>query len=169
MPVTLVKLHSWLLREFCFQVHAFTVDVPQLSRVIDTWGVFYETKVRYMFWVGVTSQEMNGYTIRHTMRSRDFYIAVWWRHQMETFSALLALCEGNPAVTGGFPSQRSVTRSFDVFFLICTWTTGWANNRDTGDLRRHCAHYHVTAMYRNPCRSETQRLNEWLGCALFLC
>ena len=27
----------------------------------------------------------------------------WWRHQMETFSALLALCEGNPPVTGGFP------------------------------------------------------------------
>ena len=40
----------------------------------------------------------------------------WWRHQMETFSALLALCEGNPPVTGGFPSQRPVTQSFDVFF-----------------------------------------------------
>ena len=38
-----------------------------------------------------------------------------WRHQMETFSALLALCEGNPPVTGGFPSQRPVTRSFEVF------------------------------------------------------
>ena len=24
----------------------------------------------------------------------------WWRHQMEIFSALLALCEGNPPVTG---------------------------------------------------------------------
>ena len=40
----------------------------------------------------------------------------WWRHQMETFSALLALGEGNPPVTGGFPSQRPVTRSFGVFF-----------------------------------------------------
>ena len=40
----------------------------------------------------------------------------WWRHQMETFSALLSLCEGNPPVTGGFPSQRPVRRSFDVFF-----------------------------------------------------
>ena len=39
----------------------------------------------------------------------------WWRHQMETFSALLALCEGNSSVTGEFPSQRPVTRSFDVF------------------------------------------------------
>ena len=35
---------------------------------------------------------------------------------MGTFSALLALCERNPPVLGGFPSQRPVTRSFDVFF-----------------------------------------------------
>ena len=41
---------------------------------------------------------------------------IWWRHQMKTFSALLALCEGNSPVTGEFPSQRPVTRSFDVFF-----------------------------------------------------
>ena len=40
----------------------------------------------------------------------------WWRHQMDTFSALLTLCEGNPPVTGGFHTQRPVTRSFEVFF-----------------------------------------------------
>ena len=40
----------------------------------------------------------------------------WWRHQMETFPALLALCAGNSPVNGGFPSQRPVTRSFDAFF-----------------------------------------------------
>ena len=40
----------------------------------------------------------------------------WWRHQMETFSALLALCAGNSPVSGEFPAQRPVTRSFGVFF-----------------------------------------------------
>ena len=34
---------------------------------------------------------------------------------METFSELLALCVWNSPATGEFPSQRSVTRSFDVF------------------------------------------------------
>ena len=43
----------------------------------------------------------------------------WWSHQMETFSALLALCVGNSLVTGEFPSQRPVTQSFDVFFDLC--------------------------------------------------
>ena len=32
------------------------------------------------------------------------------------FSVLLALCAGNSLVTGEFPSQRPVSRSFDVFF-----------------------------------------------------
>ena len=40
----------------------------------------------------------------------------WWRHQIETFSALLAICAGNSPVPGEFPAQRPVTRSFDVFF-----------------------------------------------------
>ena len=40
----------------------------------------------------------------------------WWRHQMETFSALLAICAGNSPVPGELPAQRPVTRSFDIFF-----------------------------------------------------
>ena len=36
-----------------------------------------------------------------------------------------------------------------MFSLIYAWTNGWANNRDTGDLRRHRAHYVVTVMERN--------------------
>ena len=31
----------------------------------------------------------------------------------------LALYGGNPSVTGRFPSQRTVARSFDVFFDLC--------------------------------------------------
>ena len=42
--------------------------------------------------------------------------SIWWRHQMETLSALLAICAGNSPGTGEFPEQRSATRSFDVFF-----------------------------------------------------
>ena len=35
---------------------------------------------------------------------------------MGTFSALLILYAGNSQVTGEFPAQRPVTRSFGVFF-----------------------------------------------------
>ena len=33
-----------------------------------------------------------------------------------------------------------------MFSLICTWINGRANNRETGDLRCHRAHYDVTVM-----------------------
>ena len=37
---------------------------------------------------------------------------------METFSALLPICAGNSPVIGEFPTQRPVTRSFDVSFAL---------------------------------------------------
>ena len=69
----------------------------------------------------------------------------WWRHQMETFYASLAICAGNSPVTGKIPVQRPVTQSFDVFF-DSAWMNGWVSNREAGDLRRHCTHYDVTVM-----------------------
>ena len=64
----------------------------------------------------------------------------WWRHQMETCSALLALCAGDSPVTGEFPSQRPVTRSFDVFFDRCPnkhlW--GWWFETSSCSLWRYC-------------------------------
>ena len=39
----------------------------------------------------------------------------WRRHQMETFSALLAIYAEKSPVPGEFHTQRPVTRSFDVY------------------------------------------------------
>ena len=68
----------------------------------------------------------------------------WWRHQMETFFALLAMCAGNSPVPGEFPAQRPVTRSFDVFFdlrlnkrLSKQWW-GWWFETLSRSLWRHC-------------------------------
>ena len=62
------------------------------------------------------------------------------RHQMETFSALLAICAENSPVTGEFRAQRPMTRSFDVFFDL-------GLNERLGDLRRYRAHYYVTVKF----------------------
>ena len=70
----------------------------------------------------------------------------WWRHQMETFAALLVLCAENSPVTGEFPAQMPVTRGFDVS-LICAWINSWVNNREAGDFRRHIAHYDVSLVW----------------------
>ena len=69
---------------------------------------------------------------------------IWWRHQMETFSALLAICAGNSPVTGAFPAQRPVTRSFDAFFdlrlniRLSKQSWGWWFETLSCPLCRHC-------------------------------
>ena len=49
---------------------------------------------------------------------------------METFSMLVALCEGIPF------TKVSDTGAL-LFSLMCAWTNIWTNNRDASDLR-HC-------------------------------
>ena len=67
----------------------------------------------------------------------------WWRHQMETFSALLAICAGNSPVPGEFLAQRSVTRRFDVFCdlrqnkRLSKQSWGWWFETLSRPLRRH--------------------------------
>ena len=73
----------------------------------------------------------------------------WWRHQMETFSALLAICTGNSTVPVNSPHKGQWRGALTVT-LICAWINGWLNNRETGDLRRHRIHYDVIVMiWRN--------------------
>ena len=59
-------------------------------------------------------------------------------------SASLAICAGNSPVT-----------EISMFSLICAWMNGWVNNREAGDLRRHCAHYDVTVMIISYCPSRS--------------
>ena len=54
---------------------------------------------------------------------------------METFTAL-------PEDS----SHKGQWRGALMVSLICAWTSGWTNNRGTGELRRHRAHYHVTVL-----------------------
>ena len=71
----------------------------------------------------------------------------WWRHEMETFSALLALCAGNSPVPVNSPHKGQWRGAF-VFSLICTWINDWVNNHEAGDLRRHHGHYDANVMAR---------------------
>ena len=86
-----------------------------------------------------------------------------WRHQMEAFSSLLALCVGNSPVTGEFPSQRPVTRSFDVFFdlrlnkALSKQSWGWWFETPPYLLWRHC---NVKVMSTSAVYSNSQNILE---------
>ena len=74
-----------------------------------------------------------------------FAVWSWWRHQMETFSALLALCTGNSLSPVNSP-HKGQRRCALMFPLIGAWINDWVNNREAGDMIRHRAHYDVTIM-----------------------
>ena len=67
----------------------------------------------------------------------------WWRHQMETFTALLAICAGNSPATGEFPIQKPVTRILYIIFDVSlnkrlskqSW--GWWFETPLSPLWRH--------------------------------
>ena len=62
----------------------------------------------------------------------------------KTFSVLLPICVGNSLITGEFPTQRPLTRSFDVFFdmrlnkRLSKQSWGWWFETSSRPIWRHC-------------------------------
>ena len=81
------------------------------------WRWVYKLKLRISRVLQDHAGKAGLYELPGTIRIRS---SSWWRHQMEIFSALLAIRAGNSPVTGEFPTQRPGTRSFDVYFDLRT-------------------------------------------------
>ena len=70
----------------------------------------------------------------------------WWRNQMETFSALLAIFVRGIHRSPVNSPHKGKWRGALKLPLIYVWINGWVNNREAGDLRRYRAHYGVIIM-----------------------
>ena len=82
----------------------------------------------------------------HTwIRTRKSLSHKWWRHQMQTFSTLVAICLGIHRSPVNSP-HKGQWRGALKFSLICVRINGSVNNREAGDLRRYRANYDVTVM-----------------------
>ena len=97
LPIQWVRLHYFMQNI----ENTHPLDKPRLWRV----GVSSE--------LHATTLLSQGFLVS----SCDVFVTRW-RHQVETVSALLAISAGYSPVTGEFPSQKLVTRSFDVFFVL---------------------------------------------------
>ena len=93
------------------------------------------------------------------MKDDVTYLNIFYLLFEETFSALLDLCQGKSPVSGGFLSQRPVTRSF-VFFLDIEWANACENSRVAADLSRYLAHYDVIVM------TQTGQVSDMHYCAI---
>ena len=117
-------------------------NVPQTEERITKVGISWASVIQFhlMLWWN----HPNGSTSALPTILWEEIAGPWWRHQMETFSALLAISAGNSPVTGEFSAQRPVTRSFDVFFdlhpnkRLSKQSWGWWFETPTHSLWRHC-------------------------------
>ena len=141
---------------FCLESHIHlcsrhTNAIPAyVIKTCVTWHAISGTR----YW-GFVSPKLHVSTYRNQQHCWWFHKCAWWRHQMKTYSALLTICAGNSPVTGEFPAQRPVTRSFDVFFDLHL-IKPWVNNRKAGDLRCHRTHNDVIVMVWKCYESFTQ-------------
>ena len=107
--------------------------VPRISVDLCCFGLLIFIQIIYDL---IDAWIMRGFsrpTIQWAFNSLLFSIkhtTSWWRHQMEIFSALLAICARKSPVTGGFRSQRPETRSFDVFCRLCM--NKWLSKQSQG-------------------------------------
>ena len=111
---------------------------------------------KYHFEIGSSWEEFNvKWERRHPCNAvhwvlSTFFLFSWWRHQMETFSALLAICVGNSPVPVNSP-HKSQWHGALMFSLICAWINVWVNTGEAGDLKCHHAHYDVIVMWSSCC------------------
>ena len=128
-----------------------------LSQFLKLWLLIGE-RVQCVGLVAVAPKSCNwGKLVRNkNVVGVSLVYSIKWKH----FPRYMALCAGNSPVTGEFPAQRPVTRSFDVS-LICVWMDCWLNNREADDLRGHCTHYDVTVMATEQQLSHSMG-NTWL-------
>ena len=112
-------------RGSCWSIYyACTIFLLDIIRCVYYHGCLTGTKTRYAetilcyMWTSLTHWGRDKMAAIFQMIFPKVYEALdltWWRHQMETYSALLAICAGNSPVTGEFPAQRPVMRGVDVF------------------------------------------------------
>ena len=85
----------------------------------------------------------------------------WWRQKMQTFPRYWPFVWEINRSPVNF-THKGQWRGALIFIMISAWTHGWANNRDTSDLRHYRAHYGDTVIQTIlPCLS----VRAWRGSA----
>ena len=61
---------------------------------------------------------MDGEILQGVTALKELNFQSRWCHSMDTFSLLLALCEGNPPITSRLLPQRTSNAGFDAYFDV---------------------------------------------------
>ena len=146
LQVRVIKHYQYILFVMLSFIHYHQTIYPSLSHIAftPTGNTYLCTPGSLMHCSGISKVHVLGVDT-NCHHCTQWLPSAWWRHQMETFFALLALCAGNSPVTVNSP-HKGQWRGALMFSLIYAWINGWVNTREAGDLTSHGTHYNVIAM-----------------------
>ena len=159
--ISLSSLYKLIWRHWTYKSACQIYFIECVSKIKDVFSVIHYTMygaVCFQFTHFPCDDWKHTYTssyYHHQMGSMNYYPLIMvrsWNNGMRcmmtssngTFSVLLAISAGNSPVTGEFPAQRPVTRSFDVFFdlrlnkLLSKQSWGWWFETLLRPLWRQC-------------------------------
>ena len=141
--------------EIWIKIENFSFKKMRLNISSGKWWPFCLGLNVLITWTGLCGSQ--GYAPVH--KANRSTALTWWRHQMETFSALLALCAGKSPVPVNSP-HKGQWRGALIFSFNYAWINDWVNNLEAGDLRRQRVYYDVIVMQMKQRKYEITTQNE---------
>ena len=127
--------HLHLMQWWCIKSKALkTINNLRILR----WNLLWNVEVIFILLNLFRIDKLTNISPKWHETKRQY--AQYNNNPMETFSALLSLCVGNPLVTGGFPSYSDNNADLWCFFVVSLKKNFWANTELTGNSRHHCSH-----------------------------
>ena len=130
-------------------VHNVTSLVTQVQMVTDKgWLIFgrFHKQINHLLYELATSPHCKPNKLLwcwiHLRNHKNHDDITKWKH----FPCHWPFVRGIHRSLVNSPHQGQWHRAL-MFSFICAWTNSWADNRDTGNLRCHRAHYDVTVMH----------------------
>ena len=131
---------EWNYNNFVFISIDNSFQMERFSKRLDT--NLADVKVYEFTWIDRLSYIDNRILI--TFSDVVFSVVSWWRHQMETFFVLLAICAGIHRSAVNYPHE-GLWRGALMFSLICALnkqlskqSRGWWFEMSSRSLWRHC-------------------------------
>ena len=102
--------------------------------------------LQLMLWPGASGRCRSAPIVKCLIMVIGQYLQYMMTSSNGNIFKVTGLCEGKPPVTRSLVDSPHKDQWLFMFSLICGSANGWASSGDTGDFRRHRAHYDVTVM-----------------------
>ena len=118
--------------------HAWWTDFIYFD---DIWQITFWLKYYFFIFLFLCLQLSEMYVHFSQPYIIPYALYIWCNLTKPSFICRVAIGASMMTSWSGNIFRDTGQRRGDLMFFICAWKNGWANNRETADLRHHRAHY----------------------------